>query len=202
MDDEWFVERDGQVHGPFTIAQLTDGAKRGELRREHRLALRGNDSWVAAGEHPELSKAFPNAAPVQPTVAVAQAPSTVPCPHCGGAIKAAAKICKHCQRPAVQMEAPPQARAIAVPQASQTPAPPLLTWKRRVVVGVFLAIALVMLGFATFRDVWFQLLNETPETFGHIGMQSSSYCNALGCGTGDLSVARLQRSPEQVRPCS
>jgi hypothetical protein len=54
----WYLQKNGAVHGPYTIAQLASGAKSGKLLATDRLSGSMNGPWSYASMLPELSVYF------------------------------------------------------------------------------------------------------------------------------------------------
>jgi len=87
----WYVERDGQKHGPISSGELKRLADTREINARTRVLKEGTQSWAGAGRINGLFAADPYKPPALPQSAapiiVAQSQpltTSVVCPHCQG----------------------------------------------------------------------------------------------------------------------
>jgi uncharacterized protein DUF4339 len=90
-DQGYYLWRGDKAAGPYSLDQLKEWLESGDVDHDEQVQRVGSEEWLPL--HEALSG--------RPVSADTRA-----CPHCGGEIKTAAKICKHCKQ-SVSIEALP-----------------------------------------------------------------------------------------------
>lgn len=69
MKEKFFLLRKGQVHGPYSIEQLTSAARNGKLKPDDKVRTSEQSLWGPASGFPEIKQAF--SLPPEPSVSTA-----------------------------------------------------------------------------------------------------------------------------------
>lgn len=128
---------------------------------------------------------------------------SVPCPHCGAEIKAAARLCKYCRRPVDEIVArssvsasaappvtAPASTAASPPPTATNPPPTAPTLWFTTPAALMLGGALLS-GVAAFSKGWFSLTEHSDrrDASVSVGLASWSACNEVdGCNQGTLEA--------------